>query len=38
METVGTFNHVKDQLMRLEQRVLVDALLTLAQKSSSARS
>ncbi|MCK9547944.1 MAG: hypothetical protein M0Q37_05475 [Sphaerochaeta sp.] len=36
METVGTFNHVKDQLMRLEQRVLVDALLTLAQKSSSA--
>jgi len=36
METVGTFNHVKDQLMRLEQRVLVDALRTLAQKSSSA--
>lgn len=36
METGGSFNHVKDQLMKLERRVLVDALLTLAQKSSSA--
>ncbi len=36
METVGTFNRIKDQLMKLDQRVLVDALLTLAQESSSA--
>ena len=35
METVGTFNRIKDQLMKLDQRVLVDALLTLAQESPS---
>ena len=35
METIAEFNHAKEQLMKLDQRVLVDALLTLAIESSS---
>jgi len=36
METKAEYHHAKEQLMRLDQCVLVDALLTLAQESSSA--
>lgn len=36
METKTEYYHAKDQLMRLEQGVVVDALLTLAQQSPSA--
>ena len=35
METVAEYDHVKEQLMKLDRSVLVDALLTLAQESPS---
>jgi len=35
MQTKAEYHHAKEQLMRLDQRVLVDALLTLAQESPS---
>lgn len=35
METVAEYDKAKEQLMKLDQRVLVDALLTLAQESPS---
>ena len=36
METVAEYNRIKEQLMKREQGVLVDALLTLALESPSA--
>ncbi len=35
MQTKAEYHHAKEQLMRLDQRVLVDALLTLAIESPS---
>ena len=37
MQTKAEYHHAKEQLMRLDQRVLVDALLTLAQESQIGR-